>query len=134
MLATVSTLAENPTLKAALDTWQTERRAGGVRSAAVATVQNEVEKIASSRAGGRARRSSTHAGRSSQRRTARAAWRAGERVAASGSNGDDAGGDGRHDAGRRVLRVMEVPLEAGGCNHRQPAARHRARRRVCARG
>jgi putative nucleotidyltransferase with HDIG domain len=49
MLATVTSLAENPTLKAALDTWQTERRAGGVSIGdAVATVQNEVRKIASS--------------------------------------------------------------------------------------
>jgi putative nucleotidyltransferase with HDIG domain len=49
MLATVSSLAENPTLKAALDTWQTERRAGGVSIGdAVATVQNEVRKIAAS--------------------------------------------------------------------------------------
>jgi putative nucleotidyltransferase with HDIG domain len=47
ILATVSSLAENPTLKAALDTWQTERRAGGVSFGdAVATVQNEVRKIA----------------------------------------------------------------------------------------
>jgi hypothetical protein len=49
ILATVSSLAENPTLKAALDTWQTERRAGGVSIGdAVATVQNEVRKIAAS--------------------------------------------------------------------------------------
>src|SRR5262245_53274846 len=42
LIATVSTLAENPTLKAALDTWQTERRAGGeLVGEAVATVQNE---------------------------------------------------------------------------------------------
>ena len=46
-VATVSTLAENPTLKAALDTWQTERRAGGQdTSQLVETVANEAEKIA----------------------------------------------------------------------------------------
>ncbi len=49
MLATVTSLAENPTLKAALDTWQTEGRAGGASiGVAVATVQNEVRKIAAS--------------------------------------------------------------------------------------
>jgi putative nucleotidyltransferase with HDIG domain len=47
MLTTVSTLAENPTLKAALDTWQAERRAGGALvGEAVSTVQREVHKIA----------------------------------------------------------------------------------------
>jgi len=44
---TVSTLAENPTLKAALDTWQLERRVGGaVIGQAISTVHNEVRKIA----------------------------------------------------------------------------------------
>jgi putative nucleotidyltransferase with HDIG domain len=44
---TISTLAENPTLKAALDTWQSERRAGGAfLGEAISTVQNEVRKIA----------------------------------------------------------------------------------------
>ena len=46
MVATVSTLAENPTLKAALDTWQLERRAGGSDGGGVATVENELKKIA----------------------------------------------------------------------------------------
>ena len=46
MIATVSTLAENPTLKAALDTWQLERRAGGPDGGGVATVENELKKIA----------------------------------------------------------------------------------------
>ena len=47
MLAMVSTLAENPTLKAALDTWQSERTLGGRHEAElVATVQREAEKIA----------------------------------------------------------------------------------------
>ena len=47
MLAMVATLAENPTLKAALDTWQSERTLGGVNEAElVATVQREAEKIA----------------------------------------------------------------------------------------
>jgi putative nucleotidyltransferase with HDIG domain len=47
MIATVSTLADSPTLKAALDTWQIERRAGSALVAeAVSTVQNEANKIA----------------------------------------------------------------------------------------
>jgi putative nucleotidyltransferase with HDIG domain len=47
MVAMVSTLAESPTLKAALDTWQVERRAGSALVAeAVSTVQNEANKIA----------------------------------------------------------------------------------------
>jgi putative nucleotidyltransferase with HDIG domain len=47
MRMTVATLAENPTLKAALDTWQAERRAGGAFvGEAISTVQNEVRKIA----------------------------------------------------------------------------------------
>jgi putative nucleotidyltransferase with HDIG domain len=47
MIATVSTLAESPTLKAALDTWQAERRDGGLFvGVAVSTVQNEAHKIA----------------------------------------------------------------------------------------
>jgi putative nucleotidyltransferase with HDIG domain len=46
-LATVATLAENPTLKAALDTWLTERQAAGTEAdELLATVQNEAEKIA----------------------------------------------------------------------------------------
>ena len=45
-LTTVSTLSENPTLKAALDTWQSERRAGGpATEELVATVAREVQKI-----------------------------------------------------------------------------------------
>jgi putative nucleotidyltransferase with HDIG domain len=43
----IATLAENPTLKAALDTWQAERRVGGgLVGEAISTVQNEVAKIA----------------------------------------------------------------------------------------
>src|SRR5688572_19348256 len=43
--AAVATLAENPTLKAALDTWQAERRAGGgVAQELVAMIQLEVDK------------------------------------------------------------------------------------------
>ena len=45
-LTTVSTLSESPTLKAALDTWQSERRAGGPAvEELVATVAREVQKI-----------------------------------------------------------------------------------------
>jgi putative nucleotidyltransferase with HDIG domain len=40
-----STVAENPTLKAALDTWQTERRSGRVDEGLLVTVRREVEKI-----------------------------------------------------------------------------------------
>ena len=44
---TVSLLAENPTLKAALDTWQTERHAGPeIQQELIATVQREADKIA----------------------------------------------------------------------------------------
>jgi putative nucleotidyltransferase with HDIG domain len=44
---TVSLLAESPTLKAALDTWQAERQAGdGIQRELVETVQREVDKIA----------------------------------------------------------------------------------------
>jgi putative nucleotidyltransferase with HDIG domain len=47
LLATVSTLAENPTLKAALDTWQSELGQGeGTEAALIATVQREADKIA----------------------------------------------------------------------------------------
>lgn len=47
LLAMVSTLAENPTLKAALDTWQSERNTrGSSENELVATVQREAEKIA----------------------------------------------------------------------------------------
>ena len=46
-LTAVSTLAENPTLKAALDTWQSERNAGGqVARELTATVEREAQKIA----------------------------------------------------------------------------------------
>ncbi|MBA3269362.1 MAG: hypothetical protein H0T71_02545 [Acidobacteria bacterium] len=45
-MATVATLAENPTLKAALDIWQTERREGGPTTQLVETVANEANKIA----------------------------------------------------------------------------------------
>jgi putative nucleotidyltransferase with HDIG domain len=47
LIATVSTLAESPTLKAALDTWQLERREAGPNSGElVATIQREAAKIA----------------------------------------------------------------------------------------
>ena len=47
LLATVSTLAENPTLKAALDTWQSELGQGeGTEAELIATVQREADKIA----------------------------------------------------------------------------------------
>jgi putative nucleotidyltransferase with HDIG domain len=47
LLAMVSTIAENPTLKAALDTWQSERVPGGANEGElVETVQREAEKIA----------------------------------------------------------------------------------------
>jgi putative nucleotidyltransferase with HDIG domain len=47
LLATVSVLAESPTLKAALDIWQTEREANaGSQAALIATVQRELAKIA----------------------------------------------------------------------------------------
>jgi putative nucleotidyltransferase with HDIG domain len=44
---TVSLLAENPTIKAALDTWQAERQSGAViQSELVETLQREADKIA----------------------------------------------------------------------------------------
>jgi putative nucleotidyltransferase with HDIG domain len=44
---TVSLLAENPTLKAALDTWQTERDTGpAIQQELIETVQREADKIA----------------------------------------------------------------------------------------
>ena len=47
VLATVATLAENPTLKAALDTWLTERKAAASGAdELLATVQNEADKLA----------------------------------------------------------------------------------------
>jgi putative nucleotidyltransferase with HDIG domain len=48
LFATVSTLTENPTLKAALDTWLAERTGASAETNAVllATVQREVDKIA----------------------------------------------------------------------------------------
>ena len=47
LLAMVSTLAEHPTLKAAVDTWHSERGAeGAVDEALVATVQREADKVA----------------------------------------------------------------------------------------
>jgi putative nucleotidyltransferase with HDIG domain len=48
MRASVATLAENPTLKAALDTWLTERATANEQTSAqlLVTVQREVEKIA----------------------------------------------------------------------------------------
>lgn len=48
MRASVATLAENPTLKAALDTWLTERSSANEQTSAelLATVQREADKIA----------------------------------------------------------------------------------------
>jgi putative nucleotidyltransferase with HDIG domain len=47
LLATVSILAESPTLKAALDTWQSELEQGeGTEAELIATVQREADKIA----------------------------------------------------------------------------------------
>jgi putative nucleotidyltransferase with HDIG domain len=47
LLAMVATIAENPTLKAALDTWRSERSTGGsTEDELVETIQREAEKIA----------------------------------------------------------------------------------------
>ena len=113
MRASVATLAENPTLKAALDTWLTERASADERTSTqlLATVQNEAEKIAR-RVGAdvlavadSSRRIVASGGRLA------ASWPAGTRI---GEQTDNAAPSDRAIAvGDGVYRVVSVPLQLG---------------------
>ena len=113
MLGVASTLAENPTLKAALDTWQSERAfSGSVDPALVATVEREAAKIAArvnsdvlavlDQDGGVVVSAGPRA----------SAWPAGARLAPDESP-DAAGADTLEVMGDEVFRVRRVPLQLG---------------------
>jgi len=113
MLGVVSTLAENPTLKAALDTWQSEQAfSGSVDPGLVSTVEREAAKIA-------ARVNSDVLAVLDQRGRVvvsagprAAAWPAGARLAPDES-ASAGGGDTLEVMGDAVFRVRRVPLQLG---------------------
>jgi putative nucleotidyltransferase with HDIG domain len=115
--ATVATLAENPTLKAALDTWLTERAGANAVTTGelLATVQNEVDKIADRVSAGvlavadgkgvvvaSGGRQASSWPRGSVIGSARDSAAASERIAVAG--------DGAY---RVVYRMLSVPLQLG---------------------
>ena len=109
MRAAVATLAENPTLKAALDVWLTERSAAGGRTSneVLTTVQREADKIAE-RAGADVLAVADNSGRivASSGRLA-AAWRRGTAIGRHAPDVSDrvaTVGDGRY-------HVVAVPLQ-----------------------
>lgn len=111
MRATVSTLAENPTLKAALDTWLTESRGAkpGVTDELLATVQNEANKIAD-RVSADVLAIADRRGRlivSAGRRAP--AWPRGSTMV--GAGGDNLEADHAVVVGDGVYRVVSVPLQ-----------------------
>jgi putative nucleotidyltransferase with HDIG domain len=113
-LATVSTVVENPTLKAALDTWQTERRAGSGTGELVETVRNELQKIQDridadvlaivDAQGGIVASTGPRAG----------PWRPGRTVRSPAPGGGEPPADDVITLDREVFRVRGVPLVAGG--------------------
>ena len=71
VLASVATLAENPTLKAALDTWLTERHSAATSAdELLATVQREADKIAGAHLRGCSGRHRSRGARDRERRAA----------------------------------------------------------------
>jgi putative nucleotidyltransferase with HDIG domain len=113
MLSAVSILAENPTLKAALDTWQSERSLSGAGNPGlVATVQRETDKIAArvnadvlavlDPRGAVVVSAGTHA----------AAWPAGATPAGTAA-ADAPAADALAVTGGDVFRVRTVPLQLG---------------------
>ncbi len=100
LMMTVAALAESPTLKAALDTWQTEGRDGGeLVGEAVSTVQREVGKIAES-VGADARRAVI----------ASAGSRADAFVPGTSMHSATVAPDAVVEMPSGLFRVMEVPL------------------------
>jgi len=109
-----ATLAENPTLKAAIDTYAAETRGGNDtrRSEWLATIANELDKVAA-RIDSDAvvladpgQHTMAAAGRFADR------WPIGRPVALSGNRGRQ-GLDGIVQAGSLIFRVVSVPLQLG---------------------
>ena len=125
----VATLAENPTLKAALDTWLTERRTADERTSKelLATVQREADKIADRVVGRRARGRRCDRGASSR---AAAGWRRHGRAASRSAVAVDRD---RADRSRHRRRQRHVSRGVGAAADWRrddwiARARHRARR------
>jgi putative nucleotidyltransferase with HDIG domain len=111
--ASVATLAESPTLKAALDTWLTERSTADERTSAelLATVQNEAKKIA-----GRVGADVLAVADSSRRIVASSgrlasSWPAGVKIGESIDNTTPS--DRAITIGNGVYHVVAVPLQLG---------------------
>ena len=113
MLGVVSTLAENPTLKAALDTWQSEQAfSGSVDPALVETVAREASKIAA-RVNSDVLAVLDQDGRVVVSAGPRAAaWPAGARLAPD-ETASASGADTLETMGDAVFRVRRVPLQLG---------------------
>ena len=111
MLALVATLAENPTLKAALDTWQSEQSfSGAVDPDLIATVARETAKIAA-RVDSDVLAVIDQRGRIVVSAGPRAeSWPAGARVTEAG---EEPGADTLAEMGESVFRVRRVPLQLG---------------------
>ncbi len=112
-LATVSTLVENPTLKAALDTWQTERRSGGASAELVRTVRQELQKIQDRVDADVLAILDLHGEIVVSTGERASAWRAGTRLATAGSNGDHPVSDDVVVLQNEVFRTRGVPLVLG---------------------
>ncbi len=126
--ASVATLAENPTLKAALDTWVTERASANEQTSKelLATVQREADKIADAGVGGRARGRRPRPPHRRQRRAAGGvvAARRGDRP---GHRRQFALRSRRRGRQRHVSRGVGAAAVRRG-DDRIARARHRARR------
>ena len=111
LVAQASTLAENPTLKAALDTYQTETRTGSdaVKSQLLATIDGELRKLAASVESDAVVLVDMH------QNTLAAAGRMGERFQRGRpvalSNGREGTFDGITRVGGSLFRVVAVPLQ-----------------------
>src|SRR5687767_4777195 len=112
MRAAVATLAENPTLKAALETWLTERGAANERTSRelLATVQRETDKIAERMAADVLAVSDAEGRIVASSGRLAPSWQRGATIAARPSS---AVADRTALVGSRMYYVITVPLQLG---------------------
>lgn len=108
--ATVATLAENPTLKAALDTWLTERASASptIEDELLATVQREIDKLAKRISADVLAVTDLRGRTVVSAGPLSVAWPRGFQSA---PPADDPSGGWAIKAGDQVFRVLSVPLE-----------------------
>ncbi len=110
MRAAVATLAENPTLKAALETWLTERDGASQRTSRqlLATLQRETDKIADLMAADVLAVAEENGRIVASSGRLASAWRRGDRVAA---RAPKAVSDRTQAAGNGMFHIISVPLQ-----------------------